>query len=97
MRTVGDMVDDRAGGAYREMPADQGTQPRGESARSSSGREAGGDPAAAGREDRGGLIAVAYLIFSLSCRVQIGVRLVLPLVAMLNIAAVITSSVKTPP
>jgi hypothetical protein len=35
-----------------------------------------------------GLIAVAYLIFSLSCRVQIGVRLVFPLVAMLNIAAV---------
>jgi hypothetical protein len=36
-----------------------------------------------------GLIAVAYLIFSLSCRVQIGVRLVFPLVAMLNIAAVV--------
>lgn len=36
-----------------------------------------------------GLIAVAYLLFSLSCRVQIGVRLVFPLVAMLNLAAVV--------
>ncbi len=36
-----------------------------------------------------GLIAVAYLIFSMSCRVQIGVRLVFPLVAMLNVAAVV--------
>lgn len=36
-----------------------------------------------------GLIAVAYLIFSLSCRVQIGVRLMFPLVAMLNVAVVV--------
>jgi hypothetical protein len=36
-----------------------------------------------------GLIAVAYLLFSLSCRVQLGVRLVFPLVAMLNLAAVV--------
>lgn len=36
-----------------------------------------------------GLIAVAYLIFSLSCRVQLGIRLMFPLVAMLNLAAVL--------
>lgn len=36
-----------------------------------------------------GLIAIAYLLFSLSCRVQIGLRLVFPLVAMLNLAAVV--------
>lgn len=36
-----------------------------------------------------GLIAGAYLLFSLTCRVQIGVRLVFPLVAMLNVAAVV--------
>ncbi len=36
-----------------------------------------------------GLIAVVLLLFSLSCRVQLGVRLVLPLVAMLNVAVVV--------
>lgn len=36
-----------------------------------------------------GLIALAYLLFSLTCRVQIGVRLMFPLVAMLNVAAVV--------
>ncbi len=36
-----------------------------------------------------GWIAVAYLLFSLTCRVQIGVRLVFPLVVMLNVAAAV--------
>lgn len=37
-----------------------------------------------------GWLAAAYLLFSLTCRVQIGIRLVFPLVATLLIAAAVT-------
>jgi hypothetical protein len=39
-----------------------------------------------------GRIAAAYLLFSLTCRVQIGIRLVFPLVVMLNVAAAVALS-----
>lgn len=44
-----------------------------------------------------GRVALAYLLFSLTCRVQIGVRLVFPLVTFLHLAAAVAVSRSTQP